>query len=257
MKLHKFLLTIILFTCYTAFIDASTPKVIAHRGYWKTDGSAQNSIRSLIKADSIGCYASEFDVWMTADSVLVVNHDADINGIVIEKSNSDKVLSQALKNGEKVPTLDNLLQAASQTNLRLILELKEHDSSFGEKEAVKKVLQSIDKYGLNDRVEYITFSKEAFKNFVQNAPVNTPVYYLEGDYIPSQIKHVGGKGIDYSLRVLKKHPEWIKESHDLGLEVNVWTVDKKDDMLWCIDQGVDYITTNEPELLQSLLQNVL
>ena len=30
-------------------------KVIAHRGFWKTPGSSQNSISSLLKADSIGC----------------------------------------------------------------------------------------------------------------------------------------------------------------------------------------------------------
>ena len=65
---------------------AGTPKVIAHRGYWETEGSAQNSIRSLFKADSIGCYASEFDIWMTKDSVVVLNHDPSINGIVIEKA---------------------------------------------------------------------------------------------------------------------------------------------------------------------------
>ena len=26
--------------------------------------------------------------------------------------------------------------------------------------------------------------------------------------------------------MIKKHPEWIKEAHDLGLKVNVWTVDE-------------------------------
>ena len=33
-------------------------KVIAHRGYWKTEGSAQNSIRSLERASEIGAYGS-------------------------------------------------------------------------------------------------------------------------------------------------------------------------------------------------------
>ena len=73
---------------------ADTPKVIAHRGYWKAEGSAQNSIRSIVKADSINCYASEFDVWMTADSVLVVNHDPDINGVHIESSPASRVLAE-------------------------------------------------------------------------------------------------------------------------------------------------------------------
>ena len=57
----------------------SQSKVVAHRGYWKTEGSAQNSIRALVKADSIGCWGSEFDVWMTADGKLVVCHDERID----------------------------------------------------------------------------------------------------------------------------------------------------------------------------------
>ena len=46
-------------------------RVIAHRGYWQTEGSAQNSIRSLERADEIGVYGAEFDVHYTADNVLV------------------------------------------------------------------------------------------------------------------------------------------------------------------------------------------
>ena len=32
-------------------------EVIAHRGFWTTDGSAQNSLAALVKADSIHCTA--------------------------------------------------------------------------------------------------------------------------------------------------------------------------------------------------------
>ncbi len=55
-------------------------KVIAHRGYWKTEGSAQNSIRSLERANEIKVYGSEFDVHLTADNVPVVYHDRKIEG---------------------------------------------------------------------------------------------------------------------------------------------------------------------------------
>ena len=58
-----------------ASVQAQKSQVIAHRGYWKTAGSAQNSITSLQKADSIHCYGSEFDVWLAKDNKLVVNHD--------------------------------------------------------------------------------------------------------------------------------------------------------------------------------------
>lgn len=232
---------------------AAKPKVIAHRGYWNTEGAAQNSIRSLVKADSIGCYASEFDVWMTPDSVLIVNHDPTINGVEIQRTPAAIVLKEKLANGETVPTLEQYLKTASKLNTRLVCELKTHDSRKQEKAAAKKVVKMIKKYGLEDRTDYIVFSKDAFKNFIKMAP-KAKVYFLNGDYVPCQVKFAKGAGIDYSLKVMKKHPEWIKECQDKGLEVNVWTVNTPEDMQWCIDQGVDYITTNEPEQLQKMLK---
>lgn len=235
-------------------LQAAQPKVIAHRGYWNTKGASQNSIRSLVKADSIGCYASEFDVWMTPDSVLIVNHDPNINGVVIQNTPSEIVLKEKLSNGETVPTLDAYLKKAQGLKTRLVLELKTHDSRAREKAAVKATLDMVKKYGLEDRTDYIVFSKDAFKQYIKLAPKGSKVYFLNGDFIPAQIKADKGAGIDYSLKVMKKHPEWIKGCHDKGLEVNVWTVDKPEDIQWCIDNGVDYITTNEPELVQKMIK---
>lgn len=236
-------------------VSAAKPEVIAHRGYWKTEGSAQNSIRSFVKADSVKCFASEFDVWITADGTLVLNHDATINDVVIETSPAVDVLAQTLSNGEHVPTLESCLrEAVKLPEMRLVCELKPHANSAREKEATKGILAMMKKYGLEDRVDYITFSRDAFADLCKKAPKGTPVYYLSGDYVPEQIKFLKGAGIDYSIKVMRKHPEWIKQCHKLGLKVNVWTVDKPEDMQWCIDQGVDYITTNQPELLQSLLK---
>lgn len=256
LSMKSFKITIIILTALMGNLAfAATPKVVAHRGHWTPEGSAQNSIRSLEKADSIGCFASEFDVWLTADSVLIVNHDATINGYVIEDNQSAVILAQKLPNGENVPTLDAYLQAASPLTCRLVCELKEHDSKSSEIKAVKKIVAMIDKYGLSDRTDYITFSSDAFKKFIKQTRGGNEVYYLNGDYVPTQIKHMGGAGMDYHVSVFKKHPEWIDEAHNLGLKVNAWTVNKPEDMQWCIDHGVDFITTNDPELLQSILQN--
>ena len=37
----------------SAAASAQMTCVVAHRGYWDVEGSAQNSIRALVKADSI------------------------------------------------------------------------------------------------------------------------------------------------------------------------------------------------------------
>ena len=252
MKTRLFMALAIAASALTA--SAAQPKVIAHRGYWDTPGSAQNSLRALAKADSVGCFASEFVVWMTSDGVLVVNHDADINGVHIETSPAKKVLAEKLSNGENVPTLDSYLQLAAKQPSRIVLELKTHDSRKHERKAIKDIVAMVKKYGLEDKTDYITFSKYGFQDLIKYTPKGTAVYYLSGDYIPWQVKEMGGAGIDYSLKAMKKHPEWVKMSHDLGMEVNVWTVNEPEDMQWCIDHGVDYITTNAPELLQEILK---
>ncbi len=59
--------------------------------------------------------------------------------------------------------------------------------------------------------------------------------------------------MDYSIKALREHPEWIKEAQKLGLKVNVWTVDEPEDIQFFIDHGVDYITTNYPERVQKML----
>ena len=234
---------------------AAKPEVIAHRGYWKTEGSSQNSIRSLVKADSIKCYGSEFDVWMTKDGVLVVNHDPKINGIDIVNANASEVTSQVLSNGENVSTLDQYMEAAKGVNTRLIFELKKHKDKNQEKKAVKDIIKLMKKKKLTKRVEYITFSKEAMLDLIKLAPKGTPVYYLNGDMTPSELKAINAAGMDYHIKKFIEHPEWIEECHNLGLKVNVWTANKEEDMVRLIDQGVDFITTDEPEKLQKLIEN--
>ena len=61
-------------------------KVVAHRGAWKQNNLPENSIASLKHAIELQCAGSEFDVRMTSDSILVINHDPHYNGLLIEDS---------------------------------------------------------------------------------------------------------------------------------------------------------------------------
>lgn len=229
-------------------------KVIAHRGFWKTPGSSQNSIASLQKADSIGCYGSEFDVWLTKDNKLVVNHDPVYKMRPMEHSKGDALTGLKLSNGENLPSLKSYLEAGKNCNTRLILELKAHSAPKRETKAVKEILAMVKEMGLESRMEYITFSLHAMKEFIQLAPAGTPIFYLNGELSPKELKELGAAGLDYHMGVLKKHPEWVEEAHALGLKVNVWTVDKAEDMKWLIEHKVDFITTNEPVVLQKELE---
>lgn len=246
-------LTIACLAILWAVVANATTQVIAHRGYWDAPGSSQNSIRSLVKADSIHCCGSEFDVWMTTDGHLFVNHDETINGVEIQKATAAQVRKQRLGNGEYIPTLEQYLKAGKRLKTALVCELKPHANRQQERLAAEKIVKAVARLGLNDRVTYITFSLEGMKDLIRLAPQGTEVYYLNGELSPLQLKEMGAAGMDYHYTVMRKHPDWYRECHELGLKVNVWTVNTGDVMQECMDMGADFITTNDPELLQRLI----
>ena len=237
-----------------ANIQAQQTKVIAHRGFWKTSGSAQNSITALVKADSIHCYGSEFDVWITTDGQLVVNHDETFKGVTIQDATAAVCTAVRLDNGEQLPTLEQYLSRGQQLTTRLILELKPHRTPEQETKAIEGIVRMIKDFNLENRVEYISFSKHATKEFIRLAPKGTPVYYLSGDATPQELKSWGCAGPDYHFSVFQKNPEWIEQCHKLGMKVNAWTVNDAKNMQWLIEHKVDFITTNEPVLLQQELK---
>lgn len=221
-------------------------KVIAHRGYWNYDGAAMNSVAAMKNAHSVGAYGSEFDVHSTKDGVIVVNHDDDIHGFVIEQSNYDDIKKLKLANGETLPTLRQYLAEGKKLgDMRLILEVKKHETTEMENLCVAEAVKQVAEAGLKSRVVYISFSMNACEQVLKSDP-KAAVYYLGSDVAPDVIKSKGMAGIDYYGPALLKNPDWIKQSHDLGMEVNVWTIDEVRDIQKYVDAGVDYITTDKP-----------
>lgn len=230
------------------------PKIVAHRGYWRTDGSAQNSITSLQKAAAVGCYGSEFDVWLTADGVPVVFHDATIDGIRIEDTTFATLMNHRLQNGEFIPTLQQYLtEGAKIEGCQLILEIKPHRNEVRDKRIADMCVELVRSLGLEKKTEYISFSKVVCQRLHEITP-DSKVAYLNGELSPAQIKEMGLTGIDYNEKVFVKHPEWLQEAKQLGVEVNVWTVDGEENLRHHVNlEGVDLITTNDPEILKGIL----
>lgn len=236
------------------FANAET-KVVAHRGFWNTENSDQNTLASFIKADSIGAYGSEIDVWLTTDDQLVINHDKNFHGLFMETAPFEEIRKIRLKNGEKIPTLDEYLAVVRQKpDTRLVLEMKSLTDYAREDLACKMIAEKLLKHGVLEQTDIIVFSLNAALTFKKIFPTGVKIFYLDGDLTPKKVKKLGLSGIDYSVKVLKKHPEWVKQAHDQGLEVNVWTANTEEDMKYFIDLGVDYITTDHPDKLVKMLQ---
>ena len=232
------------------------PYVVAHRGHWKPDGSAQNSITSFQKAAEIGCWGSEFDVWMTADGVPVVFHDATVEGIRIEDTTYATLMNIRLKNGEFIPTLQQYLtEALRWPNCRLIFEVKSHRNEKRDNLISEMSVELVNMLGLAARTDYISFSKNACKRLHELAP-EAKVAYLSGDLSPKEVKELGWTGIDYNSKVFDTHPDWALEAKGLGLEVNVWTVDGEEALTrFAKMPGIDIITTNDPDVLNKIIKN--
>jgi glycerophosphoryl diester phosphodiesterase len=106
--------------------EENTTEVIAHRGAFKKNNFPENSIASLREAIRLGCAGSEFDVRMTSDDSMVINHDPGFHKLEIEKTTYAQLLAFKLSNGEKIPTLREYLLAGKTNNpgTKLVVEIK-------------------------------------------------------------------------------------------------------------------------------------
>ncbi|HSR40202.1 MAG TPA: glycerophosphodiester phosphodiesterase family protein, partial [Phnomibacter sp.] len=91
-------------------------QVVAHRGAFKANRFPENSIASLREAIRLGCTGSEFDVRMTADDSLIINHDEHYHDLEIEQTSFAQLSQFKLSNGEALPTLRQYLLAGMTNN---------------------------------------------------------------------------------------------------------------------------------------------
>lgn len=224
--------------------------VIAHRGAWKHTHTPENSLASLKAAIAGGYYGSETDVHMTGDGQIVVNHDPTYQKKDIQTSTLEELRTIPLANGEPLPLLGQFLkEITAQRRTRLILEIK--SSTRGKEWAMKtvrKVVEEVKKYHAQPYIVYISFDYAMCLEVLRLQP-DAEVQYLNGDKSPQEVSAAGLFGIDYNLSVFKRHPQYFADARSLGIKTNAWTVNDSTQVDWLIENKVDFITTNEPEMV--------
>lgn len=232
-------------------------KVIAHRGYWNIEGSAENSMDALKRAIAIEVYGSEFDIQVTKDNTPVINHDDAISGKDIQTSLYDALKDIKLSNGEKIPLFEEFLkEALKQTKTKLIIEIKDHKTLQRNKEVVAIVYNMVKEHKAENLVEYISTSMDIGKELLETDKNVRFSYVSFASNAPSpkELKGLGFYALDYNTTLLKNNPKWFVEAQEVGLKVNVWTANWQSMMEEMIDAGADYITTDYPVLLQEILK---
>lgn len=227
--------------------------VIAHRGAFKNTGAAENSLSALKHAIDMGCAGSEFDIHMSSDSVPVVNHDPTIQGINIANTKASELIKLKLSSGENMPLLKSFIeQGMLQNRTKLILEIKPTTSRQRVQELTKKVVEMVHEMKAQAWVDYISFDFNSCLAIKEIDPY-ARVAYLNGDKSPAELADAKLWGLDYHFGVFQKNPSWISQAKEYGLTINTWTVNDAELMQWFLDRKVDFITTNEPEILLKMV----
>ena len=107
--------------------SAARPLSIAHRG--ASDHRLENTLEAFAFAARLNADFWEIDVHLTADGVCVICHDASLLNIAgvdidIATLTLTELQKYPLHNGETVPTLEQVVELARETDTGLYIELK-------------------------------------------------------------------------------------------------------------------------------------
>jgi glycerophosphoryl diester phosphodiesterase len=236
--------------------SAQQTKIIAHRGAWKEFNLPENSIASLEKAIELKCEGAEFDVRRTLDGVLVVNHDPVYYGDTIQTNTYAFLNRNKLSNGESLPTLEEYFLKGTQDKHKtlLICEIK---AAIKDKEqeylATIETLALAKKLKIEKRIVYISFSKDILSWIKEKQPTAT-VLYLESDLSIDAVVQNKFDGINLHYTSFKNNSQLSATAKNAGLKIGSWTVNELSDLAILQAQGVEWITTNQPQQFQKQLK---
>ena len=259
-----FLAVLAVATVFTVSAQYKAPQIVANGGYHKHASSgAKNTMSALKAAQKLKIYASECDVNLTKDGEVLVVQSGWHPGrksspkADVQRSTAKKMLDIPYANGEYISTLEDFLKrVAKKPTTKLILDLKSQATVQRETELVEKVLDIVEKAGMQNNVEYLAAHPWVAFELVKKAPEGSKIAYLGNDYDPLYVKGIGCNSLDYNIKVWKKKKSWIKQAQKRGLIVNAWTVNSEEDIRWCIQNGVDIITTDEPVLAKKIVKEM-
>ncbi|GAA0078475.1 glycerophosphodiester phosphodiesterase [Clostridium sp. CTA-5] len=234
---------------------------IAHRGL--SGLYPENTMLAFKKALEAGCDGIETDVQLTKDGYAVICHDEELDrtttgtGLIKDYTLEELMkLDAGIKFGEefkglKIPTLEEFLEYISDKDIIINLEIK---NSIIDYENIEKITYDlVKKYNLEQKVIISTFNHYSVRRCIRlDRTIKTGALYWDCIFEPyNYVQMLGANALHPEYNSVTR--EIVEKAHDNNLEVNVYTVNKKEDMKKMIDLGVDAIITNYPNILKDLL----
>ncbi|MCR4690530.1 MAG: glycerophosphodiester phosphodiesterase [Lachnospiraceae bacterium] len=235
--------------------DHQSPLIWAHRG---ASGEApENTLASFELAAKQGADGVELDVQMSADGVLVICHDEKVDRTANAKGWLKDYSFDALRRmdfsygklqyeGERIPTLEEVLDLLDPTDLTMNIELK--TGIFFYPGIEEKVIGLVEKKCWQERVIFSSFNHYSVDRVGKLAPwAKRGILYMDGPIdVPAYAKRLGVEAVHPALYNLQ-YPGFPEACAKEGLDINVWTVDEYEYMKLCRQMGVHAIITDYPK----------
>ena len=227
-------------------------KIFAHRGASDLV-KFENTIDAFQKAIEVNSDGIELDVRKTIDNVIVVNHNPDVDGLIVSDHTYQELLDKSLSIGYKIPTLEETL-VFCQNKIFLDIEVKEPGFEQELITLVKRYL-NYDQFFIRSFIESIIIKTKEIDSNIKTVLLISPKKLKEvvGCVFPGKkIKRTKCDIISPHRHVL--HHNFINRMHRKNILVSVWTVNEDKEMLKFIKKKADFIITNYPDKAKNLLK---
>ncbi len=232
------------------------PKLQSHRGFWYSDQSLQNTLKSIQKAYEHNYQMCEFDVRLTADKWAVLYHDEDI---VDKNQSSQFVHSVSYNQLNQIKPIDSLEDVfiwyktiidRNEKKFNLNIEIK--SKYVFNRDLEKEVVRLIEKFGLESFVIISSFNPMSLYYFRKTKPeiFRALLLTMNNEFknnfiIKSQILNLLAK--PHFLHLDEKHWRMKKYKKLMKLKVPIvlWTCNDLGRIKTYFDQGVTSVITDQ------------
>ncbi|WP_345752181.1 glycerophosphodiester phosphodiesterase [Microbacterium rhizophilus] len=246
----------------------------AHRG--ASAYAPENTLAAFQVGIDQGATWIESDVQLTKDGEAILMHDTtltrttDVEQVFPDRAPwnvKDFTLAEIARldaglwfgpefAGEPVPTLAQMVEQVRKSRAGIIMELKSPELYPGVEQKVIDVFASFPGYVpsalASGRLSVQSFDWDSMKTYAGLAP-ETPVGLLGAPAI-AELPAYAEWADQINPGSGQTSEAYIVAVHELGLDVNVWTVNDVPTMTRLLDWDVDGIITNVPDVLEDLLQ---
>lgn len=244
---NKIIFTLLLSTCI--FFFASGFDVIGHRG--DPIKAPEETFQSFNTAFSEGADYVELDLHVSKDNVLVVSHDRNLErvtgtSLIVSQNNFATIHQLTQKNGEPMHSLDELF-AHYQNNPKAKFLIETKKTKKGNPQNMEDLLKtSIDKYGMQNRVMFHSFSTKSLKKESEIMP-QIPRIFIAGTTKRVNfdvLQYVSGVNLSSNIVT----PDIINALHAMNKSVYVWDEMNESPSKWntLVNMPIDGVVTNFP-----------